>query len=227
MTKTQPNKPLHQTGHAIDGRARYDGSSRVSRLVSVVVSPSEVVMRLQHKAFEPFADRIGKKELYGFFFQDRGLNLEAVVDDTDEGLQRRIWTECHRFYIGSSSTSDKPGRGTPPLVEVEVHDTEPVFPAPVVDFFGCITGPMHPPGVRNLLPIVEASVHLPTGQLRVHESTTGRALEDFRVEPGWYRVRWFDCGREPARLAESEPEQTQHFLAVLWPAPPVEQRFLR
>jgi hypothetical protein len=31
-----PNKTLHQTGHAIDGRARYAGTARVSRLVSLL-----------------------------------------------------------------------------------------------------------------------------------------------------------------------------------------------
>jgi hypothetical protein len=182
-------------------------------------------MRLQHKAFEPFADRIDKQELYGFSFQDRDLNLEAVVDDTDEDLMRRIRTEHHVFYIGSTTSTDKPGRGTPPLVEVEVHDTEPVTPPPVLEVEGGLGWPIPPPGVqvRNLLPICEASLHLPTGQLRVHESTTGRSVEDFRVEPGWYRVRWFHCVYQPAKVA---PEGTCHYLAVLWPAPPVETRFL-
>jgi len=169
-------------------------------------------MRLQHKGFDPFIDKIDKGGLYGFSFRDRGLNLEAAADDTDEDMQRRIKTEQHTFYIFHTQAMDTPEstpRNLPLAVEVEVHDTEPVST----------------PEVR--CPIFEASLHLPTGQLHVQEYTTGRAVEDCRVELGWYRVRWFHCGCSEAKVTESGLEQISHYLAILWPAPPVESRFLQ
>jgi hypothetical protein len=36
-----PTKPLQQTGHAIDGRARYTGSCRVSRSLSLLFGEEE------------------------------------------------------------------------------------------------------------------------------------------------------------------------------------------
>ena len=55
-------------------------------------------------------------------------------------------------------------------VEVEIHDAEPEYNLDEWDH------------------IAEASLHLPTGYLEVHECTGGPVAE-FEIAPGWYRVR--------------------------------------
>jgi hypothetical protein len=164
-------------------------------------------MRLQHQAFERFASPIGF--LYQFTLRDRGLgpDPEAPVDDTDEEMQRRIKTESHVFCLGTSRADDEQGNLTL-AVQCEVHDKDPAYHSEV----------------RSAL--FETNLHLPTGQLHVYEYETGRAVPDFHVEPGWYRVRWYHCGFDPIKVTESGLEGTEHYLAVLWLAPPAESRFV-
>jgi hypothetical protein len=91
-------------------------------------------------------------------------------------------------------------------VAVEVHDTEPDYN----------------PGQWDH--IAEGSLHLPTGQLQVHECTGG-PVADFEVAPGWYRVRSFHGGFDT--IDASKLEGNDHYLAVLWPAPPADVRVLK
>lgn len=72
--------------------------------------------------------------------------------------------------------------------------------------------------------IAEASLHLPTGRLQVHECTGG-AVADFRVEPGWYRVRTFHGGFDT--IDEWGIEGHDHYLAVLWPEPYSDLRIVK
>ena len=60
------------------------------------------------------------------------------------------------------------------------------------------------------------------GQLQL--ACVGETVADFRMEPGWYRVRSFH-GRLDT-IDESEQEGNDHYLAVLWPALPAELRVI-
>lgn len=150
-------------------------------------------MRLQHKAFELFAD------YHQFYLWDEGMNPEAPTDYTNADVRHRIKTGPHVFVI-------QPERNMTVAVEVEIHDTEPIYNPNDWDH------------------IAEASQHLPTGQLQVHECTGG-PVADFIVEPGWYRVRSFHVGFDT--IDETGLEGNDHYLAVLWPAPPAELHIVK
>src|SRR2546426_461989 len=107
-------------------------------------------------------------DYHQFYLQDRGMKPGAPVDYTDEDVKRRIKTGPHVLVI-------QPERNMSVAVEVEVHDSEPAY------------------NINDWDHIAEASLHLPTGQLQAHECTGG-PVANFRVEPGWYRVRSFHGG---------------------------------
>jgi len=126
-----------------------------------------------------------------FYLWDRGKNPEAPTTYTKLDVRRRIKTGPHVVVV-------MPMRNTTVPVEVEVHDTEPPYDPAKWDH------------------IVEASLHLTTGQLEVHECTGG-PVADFELKPGWYRVRTFHAGL--GTIDETGLEGRDHYLAVLWPAP--------
>ena len=126
-----------------------------------------------------------------FYLWDRGTNPEAPVDYTDEDVERRIKTGPNVVVI-------QPERNTTVAVEIEVHDAEPPFD----------------PGDWDH--VAEASLHLPTGQLQVHECTGG-PVADFAVKPGWYRVRSFHGGLDA--ISPDGLEGEDRYKIVLWPAP--------
>lgn len=138
-------------------------------------------------------------DYHQFYLWDKGMKPVAPAEYTDEDVQRRIKKGQHVLVI-------QPERDTDVAVEVEVHDTEPAFDAAGWDH------------------IAEASLHLPTGQLEVHESTGGSVAE-LKIEPGWYRVRTFHGGF--STIDETGLEGNDHYLAVLWPAPPAELRVIK
>jgi hypothetical protein len=74
------------------------------------------------------------------------MTAEAPTDYTDEDCRRRIKTGPHVVVI-------QPERNMTVAVEVEVHDADPGFDPAEWDH------------------IAEASLHLSTGQLQVHECT--------------------------------------------------------
>ena len=150
-------------------------------------------MRLQHQAFDVFAD------YHQFYLWDRGMTAEAPEDYTDADVYRRIKIGPHVVVI-------QPERNMTVPVEVEVHDADPGFDPASWDH------------------ITEASLHLPTGRLQVHECTGGPVAE-FEVEPGWYRVRSLHGGL--ASIDASGLEGSDHYRAVLWPAPPDDLRVLK
>lgn len=131
-------------------------------------------------------------DYFQFYLWDRGMTDQTPEEYTDEDVRRRIKTGPHVVVI-------QPARNTAVPVVVEVHDAEPPYT----------------PGSWDH--IAEASLHLPTGRLQVHECTGG-AVAEFAVNPGWYKVRSFHGGL--GTLDESGLDGQDHYLAVLWPAPP-------
>jgi hypothetical protein len=150
-------------------------------------------MRLQHRAFDVFAD------YQQFYLWDRGMTNQAPEDYTDEDVRRRIKTGPHVVVI-------RPERNTTVPVEVEVHNADPEFDPTAWDH------------------VAEASLHLPSGKLQVHECTGGPVAE-FAVEPGWYRVRSLGSGF--VTIDESGLEGGDRYRVVLWPAPSAELRVVK
>jgi hypothetical protein len=136
-------------------------------------------------------------DYHQFYLWDRGMTAEAPTEYTDEDIRRRIKTGPHVVVI-------QPERNTTVPVAVEVHDADPGFDPDAWDH------------------IAEASLHLPTGQLQVHECTGGPVAE-FAVPPGWYRVR--SLGGRFTTVAGLDG--SDHYLAVLWPAPPADVRIVK
>jgi hypothetical protein len=137
-------------------------------------------------------------DYHQFYLWDRGMTDQAPTDYSEEDVRRRIKTGPHVVVI-------QPERNMTVPVELEVHDADPGFEPADWDHSA------------------EASLHLPTGFLQVHECTGGPVAE-FRLEPGWYRVRSLHGGL--ATLDESGLEGADHYRVVLWPAPPEEVRVL-
>ena len=136
-------------------------------------------------------------DYHQFYLWDRGKTNQAPEDYTDEDVRRRIKTGPYVVVI-------QPERNTLISVVIEIHDADPEFDMAAWDH------------------IAEASLHLPTGQLQIHECTGGSVAE-LVVEPGWYRVR--SLGGGFATL--SEREVRDHYLIVLWPAPPADVRVVK
>lgn len=150
-------------------------------------------MRLQHRAFNVFAD------YHQFYVWDQGMTAEAPTDYTDEDVRRRIKTVPYVVVI-------QPERNMTVAVEVEVHDSDPGFDPAAWDH------------------IAEASLHLRTGRLQVHECTGGPVAE-FKVPAGWYRVR--SLGGGFTSIDESGLEGEDHYRLVLWPAPAGEVQIVK
>jgi hypothetical protein len=131
-------------------------------------------------------------DYHQFYLWDRGKTDRAPEEYTDEDVRRRIKTGPHVVVI-------RPAPSTTVPVEVEVHDADPGF---------------HPTAWDH---IAEASLHLPTGRLQVHECTGGPVAE-FAVVPGWYRVRALHAGL--GTIDEAGSGGDDHYSVALWPAPP-------
>ena len=138
-------------------------------------------------------------DYHQFYLWDRGMTSEAPTDYSDEDVRRRIKVGPHVVVI-------QPIRNTTVPVEVEVRKADPGFDPAEWDH------------------IAEASLHLPTGQLQVHECTGGPVAE-FKVVPGWYRVRSLSGGF--ATPDESGTTGGDYYRAVLWLAPEAETRVVK
>lgn len=138
-------------------------------------------------------------DYHQFYLWDPGTNPEAPEVYDDEGVRWRVKTGPHVVIIQTARAMTVPA-------EVEIHDTDPGFDAGEWDH------------------VAEASLHLPTGRLQVHECLGG-PVAGFQVEPGWYRVRTLHGGL--GTLGKTWVEGRDHYRAVLWPAPPSEVRVLR
>ncbi|MDG3007222.1 hypothetical protein [Paludisphaera mucosa] len=138
-------------------------------------------------------------DYHQFYLWDRGMTQEAPEEYTDEDVRRRIKTGPHVVVI-------QPERDMTVAVEVEIHDAEPACDLDAWDH------------------VAEASLHLRTGRLQVHECTGGPVAE-FAIEPGWYRVRSHHGGFDT--IEEAGTDGDDHYLAVLWPAPADDVRILK
>ena len=72
--------------------------------------------------------------------------------------------------------------------------------------------------------VVEASLHLPTGRLQLHECTGG-TVADFQVAPGWYRIRSCQSGLDS--IDSTGLDGNDHYHLTLWPAPQAEVRIVK
>jgi len=129
-------------------------------------------------------------DYHQFYLWDPSTNPLAPQNYTNEDVDRRIKVGPHVVVI-------QPERNMTVRVVVELHDSEPPFNMEKWDH------------------IAEASLHLPTGHLQVHECCGGSVAE-FHVEPGWYRVRSFHG--EFATIEEDGLEGDDRYLVVMWPA---------
>ena len=132
-----------------------------------------------------------------FYLWDSGMTAEAPVDYSEGDVQRRIKVGQHVVVI-------QPERNTTVNVEVEVLEADPGFDLALWDH------------------IAEASLHLPTGQLQVHECTGGPVAE-FAVSPGWYRIRSLGVGFATVTGIDGN----DRYRTVLWPASPSEVRVVK
>lgn len=133
-------------------------------------------------------------DYHQFYLWDREVTPTAPEDYTDEDVSRRIKVSPNVVVI-------QPERNMTVTVEVEIHDGEPEYRLDEWDH------------------IAEASLHLPSGRLQIHECTGG-PVADFNVTPGWYRVRSFHSGFDT--IDEGGLEGDDYYKVVLWPAAPSE-----
>jgi len=125
-----------------------------------------------------------------FYLWDAGMSPSAPEEYSDEDVKYRIKTGPHVVVI-------QPERNTTVDVTLEIHSKAPAFDPADWDH------------------IAEASLHLPKGRLQVHECT-GKAVANFKVEPGWYRIRSFHGGL--GTISTDQLEGGDRYLVVIWPA---------
>ena len=130
-------------------------------------------------------------DYHQFYLWDKGMTPLAPEQCSEEDVQRRIKTGPYVVVV-------QPERDMNVSLEIEIHDSEPAYDPAAWDH------------------IAEASLHLPTGQLQVHECTGG-PVADFLVEKGWYRVRSFHGGFDT--IAAVGTDGSDFYRVVLWPAP--------
>jgi hypothetical protein len=128
-------------------------------------------------------------DYHQFYLWDRGMTNRAPDDYSDDDVERRIKVGPHMLVV-------QPERNGGVVVEVEIHDREPAYVADEWDH------------------IAEASLHVPTGRLQVHECL-GFDVADFDIAPGWYRVRSFHGGFD---TIDEDGGGDDYYRAVLWPA---------
>jgi hypothetical protein len=129
-------------------------------------------------------------DYHQFYLWDKQVGPDAAEDYSEMDIENRIKVAPNVFVV-------QPERNVEVPVTVEIHDEEPAFDPTQWDH------------------IAEASLHLPSGQLEVHECTGG-PVANFQVNPGWYRVRSFHGGF--ATIDPRTYEGSDHYLVVFWPA---------
>src|SRR5713226_7230946 len=87
-------------------------------------------------------------DYHQFYLWDKGMTPLAPEQYSEEDVQRRIKTGPYVVVV-------QPERDMNVSLEIEIHDSEPAYDPAAWDH------------------IAEASLHLPTGQLQVHECTGG------------------------------------------------------
>ena len=127
-------------------------------------------------------------DYHQFYLWDKGMTNQAPDDYSEEDVRRRIKTGANVVVVQPEENRRVP-------LEIEIHDAEPPYDAGAWDH------------------IAEASLDLPTGKLQVHECT-GRAVADFQVEKGWYRVRSFHGGF--GTIGPDGDASADFYRVVLW-----------
>ena len=133
-------------------------------------------------------------DYHQFYLWDQGMNPLAPEEYSRNDVDNRMKVGPHVVVI-------QPDRDLTVPVEIEIHDSEPPYEA------------------RQWDHIAEASLHLPTGQLEVHQCTGG-VVADFSVAKGWYRVRSFHGGLDS--VYDANVEDADFYRVVLWPSAPAE-----
>ncbi len=130
-------------------------------------------------------------DYHQFYLWDHEHQLDQELDFTQADVDNRIKAAPHLVVI-------QPERNMTVPVELEIATGAP---EPALD------GWDH---------VAEASLDLPSGQLEVHECTTG-SVDILPVEPGTYRVRGYFGGLGTLSLDGLEGDD--HYRIVVWPAP--------
>jgi len=134
-------------------------------------------------------------DYHQFYLWDSAMN-PAVPEYSEDDIARRIKVGLHVVVI-------QPERSMVVPVEVEIHDCEPLVNLEEWDH------------------VAEASLHLPSGNLQIHECTGG-PVADFGVEPGWYRVRSMHGGLDTIAYAGVDGDDDDYYRVAIWPAKPSE-----
>lgn len=130
-------------------------------------------------------------DYHQFYLWDHGESPAPPHDYTDDDVARRIKAAPSLVVI-------QPERNMDVSVELEIVSAAPKEALDEWDH------------------VAEASLHLPSGQLEIHECTGG-SLDILSVEPGPYRVRLYCGGLDT--LSEDRLDGDDHYRLVLWPAP--------
>jgi hypothetical protein len=138
-------------------------------------------------------------DYHQFYLWDSAMKPEAPESYTDDDVRRRIKTGPNVVVIQTERDLDVP-------VTIEIHDSEPGVDVNAWDH------------------VAEASLHLPCGHLQVHECTGG-PIADFKVAPGWYRVRSMHGGFET--IAPIGADGNDFYKVLLWPADAAEVAVLK
>jgi hypothetical protein len=138
-------------------------------------------------------------DYFQFYLWDAGMNAQAPVEYTRVDLERRIKTGPNVVVIVTARNMTVP-------VTIEIVDAEPSLDISECDH------------------VAEASLHLPTGRLQVHECTGGE-VADFEIAPDWYRVRSCHTGLDSIDSTGLEGNDRYHI--ALWPAPDAEVRVIK
>ena len=138
-------------------------------------------------------------DYFQFYLWDAGTNPRAPVHYAPPDGERRLKTGPNGVAILTARNMTVP-------VTVEIVDAEPSLDIKAWDH------------------VVEASLHVPTGRLQLHECT-GSAVADFEIVPGWYRVR--SCYGGLDSIDTTGLNGNDHYHLVLWPAPYADVRVLK
>ena len=129
-------------------------------------------------------------DYHQFYLWDSAMKPNAPEDYTDDDIRHRIKTAPNVVVI-------QPERDMNVPVTIEIYDSEPDIE---------LNGWDH---------VAEASLHLPTGNLQVHECTGG-PVANFTLTPGWYRVRSMHGGFDT--IASVGTDGDDFYKLALWPA---------
>jgi hypothetical protein len=129
-------------------------------------------------------------DYHQFYLWDSTITSQAPETYTEDDVRRRIKTGPNVVVVQTERNLNVP-------VTIEIHDSEPTLDTDAWDH------------------IAEASLHLPSGNLQIHECTDG-PVADFKLTPGWYRVRSMHGGFET--LGPFVTDGNDFYRVALWPA---------